>query len=1355
MTIDSNKILYVYNINDEYSQQLAVEYSVIRQVPGINLLGLDVITSSLFSSRSEFERVLLNPIINKINSLGSFPETIHACVLGYRVPAGYRVDDYVVSCCSAISAAFLGKNSVCYNPSYRKCETGVNIYDMGVMPCCQQDMPSFNLMKKKLSEFSGYRNGIKSDGSLYFDRWSLKKDFIFDYYASELNSFEINFIKNYFSSYLLTSKPIDNLRSDFGFAEKDSFFWSAGMENLTSSFFLSKNRSNRIFFFNADSDSFISFRSDNAFSPAIAALNSGYASSAGMMSSIKYYFKGDISKPEVSFDEKFNLVFDYLISRYEPEWIASTEEEGKSATLQSLNIDPPINPLTLGGLVEDAFNYSTGNVDIGWFDPITHPKKFATAVKSSYVECTRARNPQNASDRFINLNLNAILCQDILFQGGNAYFGLHPNFSWQETNHYRLHHGYDEAYKNGVRRHLIHSPYGHMSSPMNSLAGNWRRFPYLSDRYTSESFQFDMYLLINSNTTIRDLLPDKNVIREPNLGVTVNGQTDIHLNTEYSTLYFPAGTYSRLPYDDYTRTSGGFGENQVAVGSPWIPIDGISYSSWGGSPGERATLHFDRVTLVTNAGNLFPDNPPSYVSFNRPPMSNSIGLRFDYGQKIIESLDLLSSQYGDNIEFIAYLGCLPYGSGFEMRIPFGLYRDPTIPGNSSYFNWRLDASVSHWKQKFLSPINGFANIIMDASAIIERTYHMWQPPDYSVWKNIANSGEEYVENIPVIWARKQYDFTYGQSGPIPEKGIVLGVEKFAQYMFKDDVGILYPDRNDQRRFSGDANPRHWCLDDDIACTLYSTLHDITIGQRKWGLEYAYSIWGGNRSKLGEIIADVSASALVKAGKSVLSGFPFFYNTFMSVDSNGDIYWKYVRGTDSGQGYDNEAGMPIGVSWVSDRRFRLFYLYPTLLSLNITIQDEMYTGTAYYNKDYGSGWFDKNLGTLWLDIMEEFSFGSVVSNVPYPERRTPSSPPKNFWTGNIETSEFELLYACMKGGIREGLDSLLFNKLYDALSASQNKIDPYYIDPYSSDVIETSDCWLRPEPFFQSLSLDYTLLESMYFSSPLLCCPMTYFCDPMCKVIFNNDLSIPNKFKPSESWSKLHEIFSECSALLLRRINSATALIGRAGTYKDVNDKIWAFEKYKGIDTNNTLIQISSQINPAFSAWKKFAEVAYFDKFDGLKPTFIQIINNLDFKLTNAFIRLNVNSAQLDSEIEPENKQKKGAFILETVLPDVNIGTGFYQVRADIYLDQLDTEPFASSSSFRDRQSWRFEGFDKSFSEFPPEGIFSSLKNRKIKFYNNVEIKDKNIGDTVWVKLTFTLDFKKSYVSDFLEVLVLS
>jgi len=65
-------------------------------------------------------------------------------------------------------------------------------------------------------------------------------------------------------------------------------------------------------------------------------------------------------------------------------------------------------------------------------------------------------------------------------------------------------------------------------------------------------------------------------------------------------------------------------------------------------------------------------------------------------------------------------------------------------------------------------------------------------------------------------------------------------------------------------------------------------------------------------------------------------------------------------------------------------------------------------------------------------MEMIGNAAVVSNFPFPNRKTPTKPPQNFWTGFARTSEFELLYACMKGGITTGLDSLYFNELHEEL-----------------------------------------------------------------------------------------------------------------------------------------------------------------------------------------------------------------------------------------------------------------------------------------------------------------------------------
>jgi hypothetical protein len=589
--------------------------------------------------------------------------------------------------------------------------------------------------------------------------------------------------------------------------------------------------------------------------------------------------------------------------------------------------------------------------------------------------------------------------------------------------------GYTANYNNGICRTLIHSPYGNFSSPMNSLAGNWRRYPWLSDRYTAESFQFDMYLLSQENSTIRDLLTDYTIERSVTGGVLANGTGDAHLNTTYRGICFPAGTYTKYPsYNDYGRTFGGFSANQVLVGSPWISFpNGISFPDWWGNG--LAGLCFNTETLVLFDGSTFPNNPTDFSSvFPRPPMTNVVGLSFGYGQSLLQSLNDLSSQYGNSMEFIAYLGCLPYGPGFEMRIPFGLYRDPTVEGNKEYFKWRLDASVSHWKEKFKSPVDGFAHVYMDASALIERTYHQWQESGYTLWTNIASSGESYVENIPVEWARDQYNYTFGNSGPNANDGVVLGVERFAQYMFKDDVGLANPSRNDQRRFNGDTEPRHWCLDNDKATDILPMVHDMFIGQRKWGLTYSNSIWGMGvcgSSELGEIHANCIVQYMDDSDKSTMSGFPFFYKTFIDVTNSGDIKWKRVPNTLFNETND-------GVPWVNDRRFRLFYLYPAMLALNMSILDHFHDGVGYYNVYNRSGWFDKSLGNILEKDMETRSIGSIVSNFPHQGRRTPTKPPQNFWTGFARTSEFELLYACMKGGVTTGLDSLYFNELYEEL-----------------------------------------------------------------------------------------------------------------------------------------------------------------------------------------------------------------------------------------------------------------------------------------------------------------------------------
>jgi phage baseplate assembly protein W len=752
-----------------------------------------------------------------------------------------------------------------------------------------------------------------------------------------------------------------------------------------------------------------------------------------------------ISTPniEIPFDDQFDIVFKYLINRYEPGWSAGDDVVAKQLVQNSLGISGALNPFNVGGSVMSAFQFvappSSLGASAGWFDPIINPRQYASVVRSAYRPFERARSPAQANHKFISYNRAGLSCRDIYFDksgGTNTFFGFAPDFLWypdriDTSDAFRQAHSkcltsnLEQNLNNKIERMYIHSPYGSITTPMPndavSGAGKWRNIPWISNRYVTESFKFDQALLLREETTLRDLLTDPSVVRDPSNGIIINGTPDTYLNRAYSGLTFPAGYYSIT--QGFLRQGGH--TLPVTVGTPWISYpNGITWTGGWFGPNPPG-LCFDKRTMVLFNGGTFPIQPPTLnhpsTSSANLPAGSQTGLSYAYGQKILDSLDELSADWSDKIEFISYHGLVPYGPLYETEVPWMFFKDPTDPENVRYMKWRLDASVSHWKEKFKSPIDGFAHIMMDASAVIDRTLHQYQAPGFTLWKNITPSGASFVENIPVSWARDQFNFTRGASSD-PERGVIYGIESWAQYMFKHDAFTVDPTNTEQSRFAGDPAPRHWCLDDDISATLHTRSYDMFVGQRKHGFTYTSSIWGMGvcgSSELGEIFAVETPDSL-----QTLDAYPFFFNTFIEF-SGGSLKWKRIAGTTFGDGG--------GVPWVNDRRFRLFYLYPAVLSLNMSIVDQLHDGYGYFAHPFGtpiSGWYDKSLGNTFMAAMES-STNPIVSTVPF-ERRSPTKPPQNFIGDTLETSEFELLYACMKGGITQGLNSLGFNTLFNKL-----------------------------------------------------------------------------------------------------------------------------------------------------------------------------------------------------------------------------------------------------------------------------------------------------------------------------------
>jgi hypothetical protein len=823
----------------------------------------------------------------------------------------------------------------------------------------------------------------------------------------------------------------------------------------------------------------------------------------------------------------YEIVFKYLMNKYEPEWGTNSSTEGKTARANALGVSASYNPFgTTGGTAYQYIAYAgTPGVSAGYFDPLSHPRLYAKNIEGSgYRRLGRARGHTAAKHRFVDDWQLPGVIGDVYYDRGaqqNTFYGFAPRYTlypqsggettdnldnFRKENTKTLHFNFQLNLDNKIERYYIHSPYGKMTAGMAhdsylidsgfesrvnageriTLPGSLRVMPWISNRYTAESFLWDMYLYCQEETCLRDFTlnpfdtrtetSNTDALNAPFVGdpqnLSFNDYSgspftyDIHLNTQYSGMTFPAGQFPvSLRYSSQQYRIGGFTQD-VNVGPPWIKFTGGFY--WDTSTGETQFewfgsaplgLCFNKRTLIMLDGSTWGITPPT-LDTNFKPLkdigynnffadygpSSLVGLSFGYGKRLIESWDKISQVWGNQVEFLGYFGTLPYGQGaVECFVPYMMYLDPTDQSNVDYVKWRLDAAISHWKKRFKSPIDGFARVLFENGGS-QRTYHVYEAPGYTKYVNTLPSGLSFVDNIIVSWSRDQYNYTFGPSGPNPNKGVILGTETFAQYNFKWDGWVVDPNNTEFTRFKGDQTPpSHWALDEDIAHDLYSSVYNIVLGQRKYGFTYTDALFKPGvcgSSKLGEVYAFERPYAQITTS---LDAYPYFHNTFIEYVGGpitSALKWKRVPGTWFGT--QTPDGVPGGVPWIYDRRFRLFFLYPLALYLNMTIMDPMHSGNGYYNMTLTprplSGWYDKTLGNTYL-VNIDYAFDNshtsnpVVSNIPYPNRRNPSTPPQNNWNpADIDNSEFELLYSCMKGGLTGELDSLGYSDIYTELQS---------------------------------------------------------------------------------------------------------------------------------------------------------------------------------------------------------------------------------------------------------------------------------------------------------------------------------
>lgn len=820
----------------------------------------------------------------------------------------------------------------------------------------------------------------------------------------------------------------------------------------------------------------------------------------------------------------YEIVFKYLMNKYEPEWGANLSTEGKTARIDALGVSASYNPFgTTGGTAYQYIAYTPlVGASAGYFDPLSHPRLYAKAIQGcGYRKMQRARGHTAAKHRFVDdWNLPGTIGDVYYDRGGNqnTFFGFAPRYKlypaggettdnlddYRRENSKALHFNFQLNLDNKIERYYIHSPYGKMAAGMAhdsylidsgfssrldeniTLPSSIRSMPWISNRYTAESFLWDMYLYLKEETTLRDFTLDPYSTRLPSNNTdTLNAQFtgrgafsvedlstvgytyDIHLNTQYSGFTFPQGQFGKtLTYNSQKDRPGGI-TKEVNIGSPWIKFtagfywdiaSGQTKFQWFGSA--PLGLCFDKRTLVMFDGSTWGLTPPTLDTNFQPLLdagynnffadygtSSLVGFSFGYGQQIIDSWNRISTNWGSQIEFIGYMGTLPYGLGpTETYMPYMMYRNPTIQSNVDYFKWRLDAAISHWKWKFKSPHDGFSRIIFENGGT-QRTYHQYEGPGYTKYTNVLSPGVSFVDNIITSWCRDQYNYTFGRSGPNADKGIIVGTETFAYYSFLWDGWVVDPNNTEFSKFPNDQQPWHWGLDQDIATDMLTSAFYIGLGQRKYGFTYADSLWkkgACGTSEIGEVFA--YEKPYWNFSSTTRDAHPYFHNTFIEYvggPNPSSLQWKTVPGTKFGQ-YLVDAPTSGGVPWLFDRRFRLFFLYPFCLNLNMSIVDTFHSGSGYYNITVEprplSGWFDITLGKTYFSDMDYSFFGThssnlTISNTPYANRKNPVKPPQNNWIAqDIDNSEFELLYSCMKAGLTGELDSLGYSDIYAELQS---------------------------------------------------------------------------------------------------------------------------------------------------------------------------------------------------------------------------------------------------------------------------------------------------------------------------------
>lgn len=308
MAISNENVLFVYNLDDSDSISLANYYKDVRRLNSLQLLGLSGVDSSeILSNYSDFDSQIETPIKNYINNtLSPLNYKIYAIIIGYNLPSGFQDGLDHISITSRLSRIWFDyskkENNPLYNRKiYKQYDEEDSLYALIVSKI---DAPSYSIAKNMIDTSTALINQKTINGYIYFNPYIGRELSSFsDYQQKMFNT------KEYIIPYLglnvknIISPANNAIHIQYQYLDgDDSIFWSGGASLGSNNIFIT-SKTNRYFFYNADTQSALNLRNTNSLNWVRLALSAGYASASGSLSNPDDGFLN----PEMFFFTLYNL----------------------------------------------------------------------------------------------------------------------------------------------------------------------------------------------------------------------------------------------------------------------------------------------------------------------------------------------------------------------------------------------------------------------------------------------------------------------------------------------------------------------------------------------------------------------------------------------------------------------------------------------------------------------------------------------------------------------------------------------------------------------------------------------------------------------------------------------------------------------------------------------------------------------------------------------------------------------------------------------------------------------------------------------------------------------------------------